>query len=177
MCVDSLPFRGNVTSSTTFLKHIDFPVNESVVSSNFEVSFEIRLAQLVAKEVKTGSDYKEIDLLVRQVVQTARVCRYEAPGVNEFDLNPKLVNRNRGARKKLVKNDYSEEQQKQLLTAFRDSLFAYPDIWHRNGHQGTRVILKSRQIGATLYFAREALTDAIETGRNQIFLFFYAIVD
>ena len=32
------------------------------------------------------------------------------------------------------------------------------------------MILKSRQIGATWYFAREALIDAITTGRNQIFL-------
>ena len=32
------------------------------------------------------------------------------------------------------------------------------------------MILKSRQIGATFYFAREALIDAITTGRNQIFL-------
>ena len=33
-----------------------------------------------------------------------------------------------------------------------------------------RNILKSRQIGATWYFAREALIDAIQTGDNQIFL-------
>src|SRR5690606_28004155 len=33
-----------------------------------------------------------------------------------------------------------------------------------------RNILKSRQIGATYYFAREALVDALTTGRNQIFL-------
>ncbi|WP_367115916.1 terminase family protein [Candidatus Symbiopectobacterium sp. PLON1] len=32
-----------------------------------------------------------------------------------------------------------------------------------------RNILKSRQIGATFYFAREALIDALTTGRNQIF--------
>lgn len=32
-----------------------------------------------------------------------------------------------------------------------------------------RNTLKSRQIGATWYFAREALVDALETGRNQIF--------
>ena len=31
-------------------------------------------------------------------------------------------------------------------------------------------MLKSRQIGATYYFAREALIDALVTGRNQIFL-------
>lgn len=40
----------------------------------------------------------------------------------------------------------------------------------RNAEQRTRAILKSRQIGATWYFAREALVDAIQSGRNQIFL-------
>jgi hypothetical protein len=34
----------------------------------------------------------------------------------------------------------------------------------------TRMILKSRQIGATWYFARERLLVALETGKNQIFI-------
>ncbi|MFW8696136.1 terminase large subunit domain-containing protein, partial [Mesorhizobium japonicum] len=42
--------------------------------------------------------------------------------------------------------------------------------WYKAGNQRTRAILKSRQIGATYYFAREALIDALTTGRNQIFL-------
>ncbi|HAI1440814.1 TPA: hypothetical protein HIT88_005174, partial [Escherichia coli] len=33
-----------------------------------------------------------------------------------------------------------------------------------------RDILKSRQIGATFYFSREALLRALKTGHNQIFL-------
>lgn len=135
-----------------------------------ETSLEGRLVQLVTKEVKSGSDYKEIDLLMRQVVQAARVRRYEAPNGNEVDLNPKLANRNAGTKKKPVRNDYSEEQQEQLLTAFEDSLFEYQRTWHKNSNQRTRIILKSRQIGATWYFAREALADAVQTGRNQIFL-------
>ncbi|MBG6245584.1 hypothetical protein CS369_13810 [Candidatus Symbiopectobacterium sp. 'North America'] len=32
-----------------------------------------------------------------------------------------------------------------------------------------RTITKARQIGATAFFAREALLDALTTGRNQIF--------
>src|SRR5690606_5135031 len=57
-----------------------------------------------------------------------------------------------------------------LVEAFRDSCFDYQLDWHRAGNMRTRMILKSRQIGATFYFAREALIDAITTGRNQIFL-------
>lgn len=135
-----------------------------------ETALEARIVQLVAKEVKTGGDFKEIDLLVRQVVQMARVRRYEEPGGNEVDINPKLANRNAGPKKKPTRNEFSEEQQKQLLEAFQDSLFDYQKEWFRNSDQRTRIILKSRQIGATWYFAREALADAIKTGRNQIFL-------
>lgn len=135
-----------------------------------ETSLEARLVQLIAKEVKTGGDFKEIDLLMRQVVQSARVRRYEAPDGNEVDLNPKLANRNAAPKKKPTRNDYSEEQRDKLLDAFQESLFDYQKVWFRNGHQRTRAILKSRQIGATWYFAREALADAIQTGRNQIFL-------
>ncbi|QRX80863.1 terminase ATPase subunit family protein [Glaciimonas sp. PAMC28666] len=141
------------------------PVLEKV-----EAALDARLVQLIAKDGKSGGDFKEIDLLMRQVVQTARVRRYEAPGGNEVDLNPKLANRNAGPKKKPIRNEFSDEQRIQLLEAFRDSLFDYQKVWHRNSDQRTRVILKSRQIGATWYFAREALADAIETGRNQIFL-------
>ena len=135
-----------------------------------EASAELRLVKLIEKEVKSGSDYKEIDLLARTIVQMARVRRYEQPGGNEVDLNPKLANRNAGPKKKPTRNDFSEEQKIQLLDAFQDSLFDYQKVWYRNGDQRTRAILKSRQIGATWYFAREALADAMQTGRNQIFL-------
>jgi uncharacterized protein YjcR len=144
--------------------------NDAPVIEKIESSLEARLVQLIAKDQKTGGDFKEIDLLTRQVVQMARVRRYEQPGGNEVDLNPKLANRNAEPKKKPSRNDYSEEQRDQLLESFRDSLFDYQKVWLRNGHQRTRVILKSRQIGATWYFAREALADAMETGRNQIFL-------
>ncbi len=135
-----------------------------------EASAELRLVKLIEKEVKSGSDYKEIDLLARTIVQMARVRRYEQPGGNEVDLNPKLANRNAGPKKKPARNEFSEEQKIQLLDAFQDSLFDYQKVWYRNGDQRTRAILKSRQIGATWYFAREALADAMQTGRNQIFL-------
>ncbi len=54
--------------------------------------------------------------------------------------------------------------------AFLEECYEYQLLWWTNRNQRTRFILKSRQIGATWYFAREALIDALETGRNQIFL-------
>ncbi|WP_115662676.1 terminase ATPase subunit family protein [Cupriavidus taiwanensis] len=133
-------------------------------------SIEVRMAQLVAKEIKEGKDYKEIDLLGRQIERLARVRRYEDSG-NEADLNPKVANRNKGPRKKPERNAISDEEQGQLVDAFMDSMFDYQRVWYEAGlAERIRNILKSRQIGATWYFAREAFIDALTTGRNQIFL-------
>lgn len=134
------------------------------------LTIEERLMRLVTKEQKEGRDFKEIDLLNRQLNNVARRERYRDGG-NETDLNPKVANRNAGSRKKAERNAMSPEEQAQLQEAFRDSLFGYQEVWQRAGEaERIRNILKSRQIGATWYFAREALIDALTTGRNQIFL-------
>ena len=134
-----------------------------------EGALETRLVQLIAKDNKTGGDYKEIDLLGRQIERVARVHKYKETG-KESDLNPAIDARNDKPKKKPKRNHFDEQQVETLLDAFRDSLFDYQKVWLRNGDLRTRMILKSRQIGATWYFAREALADAITTGRNQIFL-------
>jgi uncharacterized protein YjcR len=133
-----------------------------------ELTIEMRVNALIAKEKKEGADYKEIDLLMRQLERSARVRKYGETG-KESDLNPNIEARN-AAPKKQTRNTFSDEQVKKISDAFRDSLFDYQKVWYRNGEQRTRNILKSRQIGATWYFAREALVDALSTGRNQIFL-------
>lgn len=135
-----------------------------------EDAIEARMMVLVTKDPKTGADYKEIDLLTRQLERTARVKKYSGGG-NEADLNPKVANRNKGPKKRPARNDYSEEQGKRLHEAFIESLFDYQRGWYEAGLvERIRNILKSRQIGATWYFAREALDDAMRTARNQIFL-------
>ena len=140
-----------------------------------ESSVEARFIQLVSKADKEPRDYKEIDLLGRQMERLARVKKYTKGGGNEADLNPAVENRNAktraGTRKQPTRNAVSEAQQEQLVKAFMDSLFPYQETWYRSGlKQRIRNLLKSRQIGATWYFAREGLIDALETGRNQIFL-------
>jgi uncharacterized protein YjcR len=134
-----------------------------------EGALEARLVQLIGKESKTGGDFKEIDLLGRQIERIARVNRYEKTG-KEADLNPNIERRNAGPKKRPTRNAFSDEQAGQLRDAFHESLFGHQKIWYRNSAERTRMVLKSRQVGATWYFAREALLDAIETGRNQIFL-------
>lgn len=144
----------------------DAPVIERV-----ESTVEARLIQLVNKNQKEGKDFKEIDLLGRQIERLARVRRYEAPGGHEGDLNPKVANRNRGPKRQPRRNEISEQQATRIAEAFKDSLFGYQRQWKEALlTERIRDILKSRQIGATWYFAREAFTDAVAHGGNQIFL-------
>lgn len=145
--------------------------DDSTAIERVESSLEARMVQLVGKEPKTGSDFKEIDLLGRQVERLARVRRYGEPGGHEGDLNPNIERRNAGPKKKPARNEFAPEQQSLLIQRFDESLFGYQRKWRLNAlTERIRNILKSRQIGATFYFAREALVDALETGRNQIFL-------
>lgn len=132
-------------------------------------ALEARLVMLIMKPEKTGGDFKEIDLLHRQLERQARIQRYQGGG-NESDLNPSVANRNAKPRKPAQRNAFTDEQVEKLVSAFLEGCFDYQRDWHRAGNQRTRAILKSRQIGATYYFAREALIDALTTGRNQIFL-------
>lgn len=135
-----------------------------------ELALEVRLCQLIGKPDKEGKDYKEIDLLHRQLERQARINKYSKGG-NEADLNPKIANRNKGERRPPEKNVFTDEQIEKLESVFFAGLFDYQKSWYRAGQQHRiRNILKSRQIGATFYFAREALMDALTTGRNQIFL-------
>ena len=134
-----------------------------------ELTVEARYCNLILKESKEGKDFKEIDLLGRQLERMARIRKYQNGG-NETDLNPKIANRNKGERRQPEKNFFSEEQIEKLENEFRNTLFEYQKVWYRAGHHRIRNILKSRQIGATFYFAREAFIDALTTGRNQVFL-------
>ncbi|MDX6038563.1 terminase, partial [Acinetobacter baumannii] len=77
--------------------------------------------------------------------------------------NPNLKNRNAGPRKPTARNVLTEEQIEKLLEDFDDGLFEYQKVWYRAREQRNRALLKSRQIGATFYFAREALIKAVTT--------------
>lgn len=136
-----------------------------------EAALEARMVQLIMKGAKEGKDFKELDLLGRQVERLARVRRFKAPGGHEGDLNPAVENRNAGPKKKPTSNFISDEQHEKLREIFEESLFGYQRTWYEAGQaERIRNLLKSRQIGATFYFSREAFLDALDTGRNQIFL-------
>ena len=135
-----------------------------------DFALEARLCQLIAKEQKSGGDFKEIDLLGRQLERVARVNKYSNGG-NEADLNPKVANRNKGPKKAPERNVVEPEQQARLIERFESTMFGYQRVWYQAGLEyRIRDLLKSRQIGATYFFAFEAFIDALVTGRNQIFL-------
>jgi uncharacterized protein YjcR len=105
-------------------------------------------------------------------VTFARIGKFSGEEGNEADLNPA---RSKGARTTNAKKD----QAKNLITSdmvaalradMQAGLFGHQETWLSTTHLRTRMIVKSRQIGATWYFARERLLVALETGKNQIFL-------
>src|SRR5690554_5647666 len=111
-----------------------------------EGATEARLVQLIIKDKKTGGDYKEIDLLHRQLERQARIKKYQGGG-NERDLNPNIdarIEASKEARAKTKRNEFTQEQLEQLETIFRETSFDYQLDWYRAGNQRTRVILKSR---------------------------------
>ncbi len=145
--------------------------------TKIEDALDARLSMLIAKDAKTGHDFKEIDLLGRQFERLARIRRYSAADGHEGDLNPNIDARNSDEVKakkrdtKAKKNRIDAEMAAKLRAAFEESLFPHQrEDWLSSTSLRTRFILKSRQIGATWYFARERLIRALETGNNQIFI-------
>lgn len=123
-------------------------------------SIDARLIQLTTKDKKTGGDFKEIDLLTRQL--------------KKLDNGTTATQPKKKIRKK--QNYFSESQIAALRENILGSLHWHQRGWYDNHHWRNRMILKSRQVGATWYFAREALVRALSDDvkykhqRNQIFL-------
>ncbi|HAX2666508.1 TPA: oxidoreductase, partial [Escherichia coli] len=121
------------------------------------------------KQNKTGGDFKEIDLLTRQLKKL-------------HDGLPDETATGKKGRGKKRKNHFTPEQIAALREKITDRLAGHQRKWldaigacERAGITD-RMILKSRQIGATWYFAQEALLMALRDDvaqpyqRNQIFL-------
>lgn len=125
-----------------------------------------RYHQLLLMENKSNAQFKELDALGRQMERFARIDRYQDSG-KEADLNPRR--KTPGPRTER-RNYLNPEHVQQLREALVDSLFGYQSTWRSQKDQRIRNLLKSRQIGATWYFAREALERAIVDNDPSIFL-------
>ena len=143
--------------------------DDEPVVKRVESAMEFRFCQLIEKEIKDSADYKELEQLTKLLERTTKIVKYSQTG-NGKELNPKLSKRREGKTNQ-AKNELDEEAIEKLETAFQNNLFGYQKEWSKaKSKYRIRNILKSRQIGATWYFAREAILDAAITGDNQIFL-------
>lgn len=138
---------------------------------------EAQYVLLALKTHKTGADVRDLDLFGRQMERFARIRKFREKDGHEGDLNPRVANRNAGEKKKARKNHLTVEQVQAVLDTFDAEMFDYQRGWAgtkidllASSANVTRFILKSRQIGATFYFAREAIARLLETGNNQIFI-------
>lgn len=132
-----------------------------------------RLIYLVEKDTKNDADYKEIERLGNLLDRLAGIDLRKAKAAKE-KANAAQAERGEGKsgdkKKRRLKNDVSDITPEALEKIRKELFYEYQHRWHSNKDQRTRFILKSRQIGATYYFAWEAFEDAILTGDNQVFL-------
>jgi len=129
---------------------------------------ERRIWQLTAKEGKTLLELFELERLMRIRERLNHEQEKKNSGADHAAEAASDGKKKRG--RKPGKNDFTAVDPDELMTKFRDGLFEYQlALWDAR-EERTRNVLKSRQIGLTFYFAREAFVDAILSGRNKIFL-------
>jgi uncharacterized protein YjcR len=135
-----------------------------------------RLIVLSERENKTKLELDEMDRIINQMEGLAKVRLTEAKttallrGDAANDGGELKTQRADKKKKVQIKNDVSAITAEALEKIRKELFYDYQHNWYDNKCQRTRFILKSRQIGATFYFAWEAFEDAILTGDNQIFL-------
>lgn len=134
-------------------------------SESPEAVIAARIALLMQLPEKTELQIRELDRLLTHVEHMAKLRQKVSREPDRADAPNES-----GGRRKKRKNDLSDIDEQGLLEQFRQGLFGYQlDLWEQR-QKRNRNILKSRQIGLTYYFAREAFCDALLTGKNKIFL-------
>lgn len=138
----------------------------------------LRILALVDRENKTEQELKELDALIERDLQykaqrAKQAAKQKSHGTTESistDEYQKEQKQSKTKKKGTLKNDISHVTD-EMFEPFLATLFGYQHTL-RNAidKQKVRMLLKSRQIGATYYFAFEGLEQAIKTGDNQIFL-------
>ena len=138
----------------------------------------LRILALVDRENKTEQELKELDALIERDLQykaqrAKQPAKQKNDGTTESistDEYQKEQKQSKTKKKGTIKNDISHVTD-EMFEPFLATLFDYQHTL-RNAidKQKVRMLLKSRQIGATYYFAFEGLEQAIKTGDNQIFL-------
>ncbi|MFD2578818.1 terminase large subunit domain-containing protein [Novosphingobium colocasiae] len=150
---------------------------------------EVKIAALLDKEPFTEGDMKRVDFLMRQLEKnrraSANMARPARKAISTSGSRRATARRPRRSGRKKRRNFLTLDQWQALLDDFHAKNFAYQELWWEHRNERTRKLRKSRQVGATWYFAREALAkvaeavlegqgatalDEDERPRNQIFL-------
>ncbi|WP_435639354.1 terminase large subunit domain-containing protein [Carnimonas bestiolae] len=139
--------------------------DEATPADRVSATLEARLCSLIAKESKSNGDYKELDALNRQLLRFTGGDNGSSRSRESGGGEP------RSRRARLGKNEIGDEGLIALEEAFHSSLFDFQRRWWEASlTEHIRNVLKARQLGATWYFAREAILDAYKTGKSKIFL-------
>lgn len=143
-----------------------------------EDAIERRIQLLTGRDGKTELELKELDQLIAHAVklraqnnkhkEKLAAARPASAGSSNGG-SEEQSDQPRGKRK-YNKNDVSGLTEDDLNAWAEEHLFGYQKHLRLNIGQQVRNILKSRQIGATWYFAFEAFENAVLTGDPQIFL-------
>lgn len=141
-----------------------------------EEAIERRYQLLAGRNEKTDLELKEMDMLIahatklraqsnkhKEKLAESQGKHRDQGGSDEDDDQPRKKRQYR-------KNDISGLTQEDFDAFAEENLFGYQKHLRLNIAQQIRNILKSRQIGATWYFAYEAFENAVMTGDPQIFL-------
>lgn len=141
-----------------------------------------RLVLLVEKPEKNKTDLAEIELLTTNLERLQRLQERslrgtsgtpdnaEASEAEEISGQAGSSGRKRKGKKRKIKNDVSHLTAQDFRDKLHKNFYVYQHELREAKQYRNRFLLKSRQIGATWYFAQEAFEDAVLTGDNQIFL-------
>lgn len=147
----------------------DLLIHETAVES-----ITRRLSLIAGKEDKTRLDLAEIKILTDSIIKIQSVNPNTGGILDKGNTTPANEERRSGnkgkANRKKRKNDVSKLSASDFKTKLHKQYFKYQLELREARFNRTRMLLKSRQIGATWYFAQEAFEDAALHGRNKIFL-------
>lgn len=129
-----------------------------------------RLDLLIDMPVKNDQQLKEVDTLMTTAerLESLKIKKRKAKE-SKGDSSSVSSGKKKKTRKG-INNDLTGIDPVAVMNHFQNGLWKYQlECWELKHHK-VRQYLKSRQIGMTFYFAREAFADAILNGKNQIFI-------
>lgn len=145
---------------------------------SIEETINRRIQVLTHRDGKTELEHKELDSLIahhcklriQQAKHAEKLAAVASQGNGDYSAVGDSGQDGGKKKRKYRKNDISALTQEDFDAFADEHLFGYQKHLRLNITQQIRNILKSRQIGATWYFAFEALENAVMTGDPQIFL-------